>query len=104
MKICKLMVLLPIVWSVGSGTFWKVTAYEVGVEWVNDYGFLYYDSDEADEWGGFIWLSDLEHSDDRAVGFYNKLSADGWTKNSIMGMTWLGKKTSKRVAWVDTTI
>jgi len=90
--------------SIVGITFWKVAAYEVGVEWVNDYGFLYYDSEEADEWSGFIWLSDLDNSDDKAVGFYNKLSNDGWTKNSIMGTIWPGRKISKRVVWVDRII
>ena len=61
----------------GIGT---VNAYEVGVEWTNDYGFLYYDPDE-----GLIYLGDLSGCDDDAIDFYNKLGNDGWSQDFNWG-------------------
>ena len=57
-----------------------VNAYEVGVEWTNDYGFWYNDPDE-----GWIYLDNLYNCDDLATGFYNRLGNDGWSKDFNWG-------------------
>jgi len=71
---------MPIVWlavlamfivGISGLSIGTVNAYEVGVEWTNDYSPL--------GWHSFTCADDL------AIGFYNKLGEDGWSKDFNWG-------------------
>jgi hypothetical protein len=78
-------------------------ANEVGVEWTNAYDFYYNDPDE-----GLIYLQDVHYCDDFANGFYNKLGANGFSKEFNWGNTLAWEEDFKKAefggtdsSWVD---
>jgi len=74
------LVLAMFMVAIGGFGIGTVNAYEVGVEWTNDYGFWYNDPDE-----GWINLGDLSGCDDDATDFSNKLGNDGWSQDFNRG-------------------